>query len=396
MKESDASPSDSSEIDRVRDRFESALRAGRRPSAQDYLLQVSEATHDSLLVALFQLDCAYAPTGASEILDSYCARFPQHTAALRSAMRFVRSNEDSRDTTAFCETASYCSAQDRVESLPQTAPGNALGKIWPLSELPREVVNAVTEQMHEEKYEPGDALIRQGEPPTRMLVLLEGDTTVHVHDGESIHAVSRAKAPCILGEMGILSGENCTATIAATTPVRALALPAQNLHSLAARYPVLLPAIGRLIAERLGQSEFDALAGKPLRNYLIEHCIGRGGMAMVYLATDSLSGHQVALKMMSHRFVGDLQALTRFEREFEICCDLHHVHVASVYEHFTAFGTHFIAMEYCPGQTLCQLIKRQAPLPQKTVRKIAGQLAQGISHAMTWGLSIGISSRQMS
>ena len=386
MNESDASPSDSSEIDRVCDRFESALRAGDRPSVQDYLLEASEATQDALLVVLFQLDCAYARTDASEILDRYCARFPQHTAVLRSAMRFVRSREGCRDTNAFCETASYCSSQDRMEGSPQAAPGSALGRIWPLSELPREVVSAVAEQMHEERYASGDALIRQGEPPTRMLVLLEGDTTVHVQDGESIHAVSRAKAPCVLGEMGILSGENCTATIAATTPVRALALPAQNLHSLAARYPVLLPAIGRLIAERLGQNEFDALAGKPLRNYHIEHCIGRGGMAMVYLATDTLSGRKVALKMMSHRFVGDLQALTRFEREFEICCDLHHVHIASVHEHFTAFGTHFIAMEYCPGQTLRQFIQRQAPLPQAMVRKIAGQLAQAISHAHDVGV----------
>lgn len=379
------SPFSSSKIDRLCDGFEAALRSGQHPNLRDYLLEVPESSQASLLVELFQLECDYHESIVAEICERYSTAYPKYAAVLRSALQ-SRLPEESDGSHRLSDTVSLCVAPHGTEERSLKGRACVLGGIWPLSELPHEVIRDVTERMREQTFSPGDALLRQGEPPRCLLVLLEGDTDVSFQDPEGTHEVLRIQAPCLLGEMGILSRENCTATIWAKTPVRALALQAGDLDQLAARHPVLLPAIGRLMAERLGQHEVDALAGKTLQNYRIEHCIGRGGMAMVYLATDTQMERKVALKMMSHRFLGDSAALSRFEREFAICRDLDCANIADVYEHFPAFGTRFIAMELCRGRTLQQLIRDCAPMPQDEVRRIAGQLAKAINHAHGRGI----------
>ena len=377
--ESGGEPSDFSRIDRLCDRFEGALQAGEWPDVQEYLAEVPESTRASLLFELVHLQCSYAPGNTSAILDQCFARFPQYASALESL-------DGAPERQAGSEKVSCGVSLGDSEHQLLMARAAALAKTWPLSELPREAVWALAEAMEEETYEAGEILVRQGEPSAHLLVLLEGDTEVRVLDREDTRTSFPAQAPCILGEMGVLSGEACTATIVAQTTVRALTLPADDLRRLAARHPVLMPAIGRLMADRLGQHEFDALAGKTLGKYRVEHGVGRGGMATVYLATEISSGRQVALKMMSHRFVGDSHALSRFEREFDICRGLSHPHIAGVFEHFTAFGTHFIVMEFCPGETLHHWIKRCGPLPLDVVRKIAGQLAQALAYAHGLGV----------
>mgnify|MGYP002388982826 CR=1 FL=1 len=63
-----------------------------------------------------------------------------------------------------------------------------------------------------ERLAAGEILIRQGEQPERLLVLVDGDAEVHLQEGASDHTISRLAVPCLLGEMGILTAESCTAT----------------------------------------------------------------------------------------------------------------------------------------------------------------------------------------
>jgi len=383
---SSVSSSDASEINQLCDRFESALRAGKRPSVQDYVRQVAEPYRAALLVEFYLRECACFPGDASALFDRYCAEFPHDAELLADAKASLPMAADSDGAHALSDTAVFEFVTPVLPPPPLTGKAGTLAQTWPLSDLPLEVIVAIAEQMDEETYAAGDLLIRQGERPERLLVLVDGDAEVHVQEGTSDHTISRLAVPCLLGEMGILTTESCTATIIAKSPVRVLTLSAEKLFPLTLRYPALLPAIGRLVAERLGKDEVDALAGKTLQNYRIEHAAGRGGMGTVYLATDTRSGKQVALKMMSHRFLYEPEALARFEREFEICRTLRHINIASVYEHFTAFGTHFMAMEFCSGKTLQDLIGRYAPFPEDVVRRIAGQLAQALVFAHRSGV----------
>ena len=269
---------------------------------------------------------------------------------------------------------------------PPATIGDLLASTWPFSELPRSVIAAVRAGMHEQEFAAGEALIRQGEPSRGLIAVVEGGVEVRLCHGGQWYNVAQAGGAVLFGEMGLLTHEPCTATVVAKTPVRALVLPAERFGALASRHHVLRVALGRLIADRLGRVEVDALAGKVLGGHRIKRAVGRGGMAVVYEAQRLADGRRVALKMMSHRYTHDLGAQQRFEREMRICQSLEHPNITRIYGSFTCFGTTFMVMEFCDGAALSQVIRRHGALPQPEVRKVAGQLAAALDYAHRRGI----------
>jgi beta-lactam-binding protein with PASTA domain len=90
--------------------------------------------------------------------------------------------------------------------------------------------------------------------------------------------------------------------------------------------------------------------------------LGAGGMADVFLVEDQQLGRKVALKLLYRRFAEDPDFVERFRREAQAAAGLQHPNVVSVYDRGSFDDTYYIAMEYLPGQTLKQLIRREAPL----------------------------------
>jgi len=90
--------------------------------------------------------------------------------------------------------------------------------------------------------------------------------------------------------------------------------------------------------------------------------LGAGGMADVFLVEDQQLGRKVALKLLYHRFAEDPDFVERFRREAHAAAGLQHPNVVGVYDRGSFDDTYYIAMEYLPGQTLKQLIRREAPL----------------------------------
>jgi serine/threonine protein kinase len=261
-----------------------------------------------------------------------------------------------------------------------------LAETWPFSELPRAVIGKLLAEMSEKRFDRGVKLLRQGEQCPYLLVLIDGETEVHVERPNGTTEVGKTRGATMLGEMSLLSGEPCSATVVVTRPVRALVLPAEKLRELAARHHVLWLAMGLMTAERLGHRAIDILAGKVLCGYRIRRCVGRGGMAMVYEARRIESGERVALKMLSHRYCQDLEAQQRFEREVEICRELRHPNISPVYDSFTAFATNFMVVGFCEGETLAAMIGREGPLPEPKVRALLGQLASALAYAHAQGI----------
>jgi serine/threonine-protein kinase len=70
----------------------------------------------------------------------------------------------------------------------------------------------------------------------------------------------------------------------------------------------------------------------------------------------------VALKLLYRRFAQDQQFVERFRREASAAAGLQHPNVVSVYDRGEFDGTYYIAMEFCEGVSLKDLISRQAPL----------------------------------
>jgi eukaryotic-like serine/threonine-protein kinase len=116
--------------------------------------------------------------------------------------------------------------------------------------------------------------------------------------------------------------------------------------------------------------------------YRILNRIGSGGMADVYCAEDTHLGRQVALKVLHHRFAQDQEFVERFRREASAAAGLQHPNVVNVFDRGAHDGTYYIAMEFLQGETLKDLIKREAPLSQERAIDIGIQIlrAAGFAH----------------
>ncbi len=108
--------------------------------------------------------------------------------------------------------------------------------------------------------------------------------------------------------------------------------------------------------------------------YRVLQKIGAGGMADVYCAEDTHLGRKVALKLLHSRFAQDQSFVERFRREASAAAGLQHPNVVGVYDRGRFEDTYYIAMEYCEGDTLKQLIMREAPLDPARAIAITKQI----------------------
>jgi serine/threonine-protein kinase len=101
--------------------------------------------------------------------------------------------------------------------------------------------------------------------------------------------------------------------------------------------------------------------------YRVLSKIGAGGMADVYCAEDTHLGRKVALKLLHSRFAQDQEFVERFRREASSAAGLQHPNVVGVYDRGEFDGTYYIAMEYCEGRTLKEIVGRTALAPERAI-----------------------------
>ena len=116
----------------------------------------------------------------------------------------------------------------------------------------------------------------------------------------------------------------------------------------------------------------DALIGRVLDGrYRVGPKIARGGMATVYEATDLRLDRTVAVKVMHEALADDEEFVNRFQREARSAARLAHHNVVAVFDTGDDNGTLFLVMEYVPGLTLRDLIRKEAPMsPAKALAVI--------------------------
>ncbi len=117
---------------------------------------------------------------------------------------------------------------------------------------------------------------------------------------------------------------------------------------------------------------------------MLREKIGGGGMGEVYLADHVLLRRPCAIKLIRPERAGDPAMLQRFEREVRATASLTHPNTVQVFDYgHTADGTFYYVMEYLPGITLDQLMKRYGPLPPERavhfLRQLCGALAEAHS-----------------
>ncbi len=119
--------------------------------------------------------------------------------------------------------------------------------------------------------------------------------------------------------------------------------------------------------------------------YKILREIGRGGMAIVYLAEHRATHEQVALKVLPRQFTFDPEFLDRFRREAQTARKLNHPAIAAVLDHGDDDDQPYIAMRYMPGGTLADLMQR-SKLSNARVKEIVRQIASALDHIHEAGL----------
>jgi len=124
-----------------------------------------------------------------------------------------------------------------------------------------------------------------------------------------------------------------------------------------------------------------ALAGR----YDIERELGRGGMAVVYLARDCRHDRLVALKVF-HPEVATGMGAQRFLREIQLTAKLSHPNILPLYDSGEAGGFLFYVMPFVEGETLAALIAREQELPLEQAVQIAREVAEALSVAHSYGI----------
>ncbi|HWU33034.1 MAG TPA: protein kinase, partial [Marmoricola sp.] len=131
----------------------------------------------------------------------------------------------------------------------------------------------------------------------------------------------------------------------------------------------------------------DPMLGRVLDGrYRIERRVARGGMAVVYEATDLRLDRVVAVKVMHEPLADDATFVGRFEREARSAAKLSHPNAVAVFDQGEDQGTLFLVMEYVPGVTLRDLIRREAPLPPSLALRVIESVLAALSAAHSIGI----------
>jgi serine/threonine-protein kinase len=130
---------------------------------------------------------------------------------------------------------------------------------------------------------------------------------------------------------------------------------------------------------------FDRLKTALSDRYTIESELGRGGMAIVYLAHDLKHDRKVAIKVLRPELAASLGA-DRFLREIKIGANLTHPHILTVLDSGEANGSLYCVMPYVDGESLRDRLNREGKLPINDALSIAREVADALGYAHEQGV----------
>jgi TolB-like protein/tRNA A-37 threonylcarbamoyl transferase component Bud32 len=138
-------------------------------------------------------------------------------------------------------------------------------------------------------------------------------------------------------------------------------------------------------AAPLNDAQFQRLRAALADRYRIEHVIGQGGMATVYLADDLRHQRKVAVKVLRPELAAALGP-ERFLREIRIAAQLQHPHILPLHDSGEADGFLFYVMPYVEGDSLRQKLEREGKLPVGEAVSIMHDVADALAHAHRRGV----------
>lgn len=150
-------------------------------------------------------------------------------------------------------------------------------------------------------------------------------------------------------------------------------------------YPMILVfcAAGSVFGvQTISTLRHAAYEARQLGQYKLKHCIGEGGMGKVYMAEHQLLKRPCVVKLINPEKAGDMRVLARFKREVRATAKLTHWNTVEIYDYgSTSDGVFYYVMEYLPGKSLSEVIKRFGPMAPERVVHLLRQACDALSEA---------------
>jgi serine/threonine protein kinase len=122
----------------------------------------------------------------------------------------------------------------------------------------------------------------------------------------------------------------------------------------------------------------------PAARYVLGEEIARGGMGIIFRATDTVLAREVAIKVLHEKYAADSGTARRFAEEAGITGQLQHPNIPSVHDlGVLPDGRPFLAMKLIKGETLEELLNRRADPSTDRGRFVAAfeQVCQALAYA---------------
>jgi serine/threonine-protein kinase len=126
---------------------------------------------------------------------------------------------------------------------------------------------------------------------------------------------------------------------------------------------------------------FDALQSALAPQYRLERELGRGGMGVVFLATDTTLDRRVAIKVVHPELAAHESIARRFLAEARTIARLRHPGIVAVHAAGTAQGLLYYVMDEVEGESLRERLNREGTLPTDEVSRIVADLAAALDAA---------------
>jgi eukaryotic-like serine/threonine-protein kinase len=117
--------------------------------------------------------------------------------------------------------------------------------------------------------------------------------------------------------------------------------------------------------------------------YRLEHTLGHGGMAAVWLGHDEVLDRQVAVKVLSDTIAGDPGFVARFQREARTAASLSHPNLVGVYDYSEEGERPYLVMQFVPGENLAARLERGMGVD---CDKLARELLEALAHIHQVGI----------
>jgi CRP-like cAMP-binding protein len=116
--------------------------------------------------------------------------------------------------------------------------------------LDEEALQDLLQVAEQISYQPGEVVLRQGEPGEEMFMVLDGNAVVRVAGGGDDQTLAHYDRGAVFGEIAALGGPSRTATVEARTELSVLRFPGPVITALSERFPKLGKLLAALAAAR--------------------------------------------------------------------------------------------------------------------------------------------------